>query len=503
MPGPIRPIPLLVTAQAALLMAGCGRARPASVTPQAEAPACALALETSDSPAGATRRGWPDEVEVALNDRVDPADAPAARNPSERMVFRQLYETLVRVDCEGRVLPGLAASWSHDAKGRRWTFTLRSGASFWDGSPVRAWAVAQGWASSRETAGAQDGSGQIDSVRVLGERELEIFLARPSTDAAGFARPVLSVTGSRRYAGWVLGSGPYRPAVSPGAPAGEIRLVASRPDDGRDDGIGSIVFRAPDDTDPRGALDAGADVLVSSNPEVLAYARALPDFAVVPLPWSRTYVVAAGHGDEEPGPPASPIPAEALDRLARAAVRADARPAEPPFWWRDEDCAESVGLPGERVGTYGSTLPSTVQDARIVYPSGDAVARGIAERIVALTGLGAATPSWLAEVLPGLRAGAGSPVVAGLDAASLARVARRGGALAVVVPVPRAPFGACPRASLGAGRKLMGSIMSNGTGLRITPLVDVRSSLVARRGIVAIDVDGAGTPVFHPRWVAR
>src|SRR5678815_5156745 len=36
---------------------------------------------------------------VALNERVDPANAPHPSNESERLVFRQLYETLVRVDC--------------------------------------------------------------------------------------------------------------------------------------------------------------------------------------------------------------------------------------------------------------------------------------------------------------------------------------------------------------------------------------------------------------------
>src|SRR5262245_51880483 len=48
---------------------------------------------------------------VALTDRVNPANAPRPSNDSERLLFRQLYESLVRVDCEGRVMPALAASW--------------------------------------------------------------------------------------------------------------------------------------------------------------------------------------------------------------------------------------------------------------------------------------------------------------------------------------------------------------------------------------------------------
>src|SRR4051794_6774961 len=48
---------------------------------------------------------------VALSDHIDPSNAPRPSNESEQLLFRQLYETLVRVDCHGRARPGLAASW--------------------------------------------------------------------------------------------------------------------------------------------------------------------------------------------------------------------------------------------------------------------------------------------------------------------------------------------------------------------------------------------------------
>src|SRR5262245_19057139 len=48
---------------------------------------------------------------VGLSDRIDSSNARNPSNASERLLFRQLYETLVRIDCQGRVRPGLAASW--------------------------------------------------------------------------------------------------------------------------------------------------------------------------------------------------------------------------------------------------------------------------------------------------------------------------------------------------------------------------------------------------------
>ncbi len=49
-------------------------------------------------------------VTVGLHQRVDASHAPHPSNDSERLVFRQLYETLVSVDCMGRPEAGLASS---------------------------------------------------------------------------------------------------------------------------------------------------------------------------------------------------------------------------------------------------------------------------------------------------------------------------------------------------------------------------------------------------------
>jgi ABC-type transport system substrate-binding protein len=82
---------------------------------------------------------------VALSDRIDPSNAPYPSNESERLLFRQLYETLVRVDCHGRVRPGLAESWRLDANGRTWTVTLRDNARFSDGALLTAADVRASW----------------------------------------------------------------------------------------------------------------------------------------------------------------------------------------------------------------------------------------------------------------------------------------------------------------------------------------------------------------------
>ncbi|NML46113.1 glutathione ABC transporter substrate-binding protein [Ramlibacter sp. G-1-2-2] len=52
-----------------------------------------------------------------------------------------MYEALTRQDEEGRIVPGLALSWTLSPDKRTWTFKLRPGVTFHDGSPFDAQAV--------------------------------------------------------------------------------------------------------------------------------------------------------------------------------------------------------------------------------------------------------------------------------------------------------------------------------------------------------------------------
>ncbi len=67
--------------------------------------------------------------------RIRPLD------PEERdflSVYDLMYESLVVIDDNYMPQPGLAESWEVSPNGRTWTFKLRSGITFHDGSPLRA-----------------------------------------------------------------------------------------------------------------------------------------------------------------------------------------------------------------------------------------------------------------------------------------------------------------------------------------------------------------------------
>ena len=121
--------------------------------------------------------------------KLDPAvitDGESS-NPVE-----QIFDTLVRyVPGTAKIEPALAESWSSDAEHKVWTFKIRPGVLFHDGTPCDAAAVANAFERQRdakhkhhvggEFAYWSDLLGYVEKVEVgPGEREVVFRCARPA-----------------------------------------------------------------------------------------------------------------------------------------------------------------------------------------------------------------------------------------------------------------------------------------------------------------------------------
>ena len=218
-----------------------------------------------------------------------------------------------------------------------------------------------------------------------------------------------------------------------------------------------IVTESPGPADDlRDVLDRGLpaaqaprpDVVVTRDPNVLSYAARRSDYFTVVLPYDRTYVFVSPDSS-------ALIPSQfERDGLARDAVTADARGAAEPFAWLfDSSCI------GPRASAPASPMPV------VAYAAGDAIARELAERIVALAG-GRAGSAWLPAKLT---SGGTTPRVVAVDVDSIVDELASGRAAAAVAPVPRDPRAHCgtPKAPLP---------------WRGVPLVDSRAHAIVRRG---------------------
>lgn len=456
----------------------------------------------------------PAVVSAALTRLPDPRNAPLPANGSEQLVFAQLYETLLRIDCLGSTAPGLAERWRADDGGREWVLTLRKGARFWDGAPVTATDVVNAWmAPSARLSPAWAGSSPL-SVVASGERELRIVqrAANPKVPR-WLADPALAVVRAAENGAWPQGTGPYRVEDPAGqgqsAPSGGLRLVPAFPvPDGGQRGRPVLDLSVVEGGDGRDPLDLGIDLTVSRDPRVLAYADSRAEYRTSPLPWDRTYVLAVPGriSGREPGGTPSTEPIDPVRRsVARDAVRGEARAAVEPSWWGETSgCGREPGWPGddhressrprlEGRGAPGGDGPQGgVATSRIVYAREDGIAREVAERLVALAAQrpGAEefprSAAWLAPLTT-----ARPPVVAaGLSRGELTSALSTGRDLGYVLWVPSraaAPCGEWERI-----RRVAPWLEGRPLGEAFVPIVESRPRVVYRAGLaLGLTVDVA------------
>lgn len=119
---------------------GGGEAPGASTVPEGSAPTRGGASEeaaASPSAPGSFAEG--DDVLDVATRQPSTLDPMRIQDPGSVLVARQLYEGLTRWDpVQEKVVPAAAQSWDVGGGGRVYTFRLRQGMTFHDGSPVRA-----------------------------------------------------------------------------------------------------------------------------------------------------------------------------------------------------------------------------------------------------------------------------------------------------------------------------------------------------------------------------
>ena len=368
-----------------------------------------------------------DTVTIAVSSPLDFSHAPVPTNQDEQLVFRQLFPGLLRLDCRGELRPALASHWQSDTTGRTWTFVLRSGTRFPDGSSLSARSIEADWIR-RDSALREAG---LDSVRAIDDRTLRVTMRDLRDSLPGvFADPLWSVVSDSMATR--LSEGRLTVSLGPGRAVLAIAVAGTR--------------------DLRDALDAGADLVVSGDPQVIDYAARTSELNTYPLPWDRTYALL-----QHPGAQAVSTTLDSTLKLSlvRDVVQTDARPSSDQTWWNSSPCSVEI-----------STVPTTPTGSRIVYQQTDPIARQLAERLVAV-----------ADVRSPLSALASDPH---RFAAKLERGSDRG----YIVAIPLQSASPCRESAQWTRRG------------RLYPLIETRQHAIVRQGSPALSVDWDGTPRF-------
>jgi hypothetical protein len=420
-------------------------------------------------------------MSIALGDRVEAANAPHPSNESERLLFRQLYESLVRVDCDGHIQPALASAWRFDAATLKWIVTLREDARFSDGTPVTAVEVVTDWTIGGLGVDLRPEVRRIvQSIIAVDDRTLEITLRNPSGEAPlSLAHTDLAISRRVPSSVWPLGTRPYRiapqgEAAAPARPS-SITLVRAVRNSAAPDTTNNLtslrVLVAPG-RDARDLLDEGVDLLLTRDPTARDYAATLLQFESAPLAWQRTHVLLAPRRSTT----ARDLSVEEREALAHDAVRGEARGAMGPFWWQSLQGCDALGAqpPAQPAVTTG----------RIVYDGNDSIARDLAERLVGLVRVSSPAATAILDALLPDRPGYQRATALTGDALALAR--RRGNDAAYILALDARPLDPCREMQVVMEKVGWADAQT------IVPLVDTRPQVIVRRGHSGVTTEWDG-----------
>ncbi|MGW8761669.1 ABC transporter substrate-binding protein [Streptomyces sp. NPDC055815] len=275
-------------------------------------------------------------------------------------------ETLVRLDRDGNATPSLATGWRQ--AGHTWTFTLREGVTFHDGTPLTAEAVVRSLtAAVRASPKPRILDGVDLTVRAAGPRTVTV-----TTGAADplvpqrLSSPQLAILAAKAYAGRTVnpvgaGTGPFVLVRADGTSSATLDRYEGYWG-GRAKATGIDVRYVPDGTARAAALRTGEADIVEAVP--VAQARLLDQelLTEVPMPRTNTLYLNTRRGPfKDPG----------LRAAARAAV--DARGLVTGVYEGRADLA--TGLLGPAL-PWAAPLRAPVRRAPAADPKGAAITIG-------------------------------------------------------------------------------------------------------------------------------
>ncbi|MCR5370533.1 MAG: ABC transporter substrate-binding protein [Clostridium sp.] len=208
---------------AAMILAGCGGSKPAETTaaPAAETTAAAggaaeteaAAAESAEAASGAVKE------KIVFSTRLDFTTMDINNTPStiSKSVYNAVYNTLVERDVPtNEIVPALAESWEMTSP-TDYTFQLREGVKFHDGSDFTAEDVKFTLDRAKEQSGTASKIAFIDSVETDGDYTVKVALTTENMDFLEILTdPSLSIVSKTAFEtlgeeeGIQKGTGPYK-----------------------------------------------------------------------------------------------------------------------------------------------------------------------------------------------------------------------------------------------------------------------------------------------------
>ncbi len=163
------------------------------------------AQSTSETP----KKGG--NVVVGITQDLDSLDPHKMAYAGTREVLFNVFEGLVKPDSNGDLLPAVASEYSISDDAKVYTFTLRDGITFQDGSAVTVDDIVYSIKRYAETPGAASAFSNLEDVVAVDDKTVEVHLVEPSTEfLANLTCAIVPQANEANFDTQPIGTGPFK-----------------------------------------------------------------------------------------------------------------------------------------------------------------------------------------------------------------------------------------------------------------------------------------------------
>ncbi|MFR2794719.1 MAG: ABC transporter substrate-binding protein [Eisenbergiella sp.] len=153
------------------------------------------------------------QITIGIPQDVDSLDPHKAVAAGTKEVLFNVFEGLVKPDSEGNLNDAVAESHTISEDGKVYTFTLREGVKFHDGTPVTAQDVKYSIDRCSSTENGEplvSAFAAIDSVNIVDDKTVEIVLKEGDTDFLPYLTAAVIPEHNKTLESTPVGTGPYK-----------------------------------------------------------------------------------------------------------------------------------------------------------------------------------------------------------------------------------------------------------------------------------------------------
>ncbi len=153
------------------------------------------------------------KIVVGIPQDIDSMDPHMATSAGSREVLFNVFEGLVKPDSDGNLLPAVASDYTISDDGKVYTFTLRDGVKFHDGSEVTAEDVKYSIERNAGTDGTDpliSAFSNIESVEIADEKTIVMTLKESNTEFLAYMTVAIIPASNTDTEGNPIGTGPYK-----------------------------------------------------------------------------------------------------------------------------------------------------------------------------------------------------------------------------------------------------------------------------------------------------